>query len=421
MTMTAYCFNRRAMLAALAATLAPPARADDPAPGRAEFDLLVKEGRYLPLLRFYQNQAGAGAAWLTAQLAAMTGDEAGAYAVPPAVPPVLPDLSGCRAVDALETIVLAARHRQIVILNEAHHASRCRAFASTLAERLHQEGFTVFAAEAFDNAQRPSAAAAALNAGAAVTPAIGWYAADPVFAEAVRSARRQDYRFGAYEARAIQLAGTSGDREMEAREDGEANNFIADILAANPKARVFVYCGYDHVMKAEDPHGQMWFAARLKAKTGIDPLCISQSWGLPPPDLVPPDPGLKALLDQFALAVPAVLFDRNNHPVPLAMPAGTVDVEVVHPQLPPVDGRPGWLTALPGRKKAVFALAALTGAHDLVKAVPAGEAVNPAAVPSDQYPLKPGTREAVFFLAAGRYEIRLETDDGRRVLGALTV
>jgi hypothetical protein len=410
-----FCLNRRAVLAA-ALALAPRSFAQDVPPGQNELDLLMKDGRYLPLLQFYQSQGTTSGAWLAAQLAAMTGDETAAFAVPNTVPVPVPDLTGSRAVDALETIVQAARSRQIVILNEAHHASRCRAFAGQVATRLHAEGYTVLAAEAFDNSARPSAAAAALEAGSAVTPELGWYLADPVYAETVRAARRLGYHFAAYEARTAQLQGTSGDAGIEAREDAEANNFIADILGRDAKARILVLCGYDHVMKSQAPGRPMWFAARLKAKTGIDPLCIAQSWGLPSPGTE--EPALQTILDTAAPTAPVILFDQHDRPFNPSM-AGMVDVEVIHPRLPPIDGRPGWLAV--GRKRAAFVLSVLVGPHDLIQAVPADEASAPNVVPSDQYPLLPGAREAVFFLSAGRYEIRLETDDGRSVLGELKV
>jgi len=412
--------SRRAVLAAAAAaTLAPWA---DAAPaGAEETRLWLEEGRYLPLLTYYRDLAATNPAmsWMAAQLAAMAGDEDAAFNLP--LPPALApqDLTGCTAADALDTIAQAARGRQIVMMNEAHHATRCRAFAGLVAARLADEGFTVFAAETFDNAKRPSEAVQSLNAGAPITPALGWYLADPVYAETVRAARRRGYRFAAYEARAAQLAGTTGAAQLEAREDGEANNFIADILEQNPKARILVLCGYDHLRKGEVANGSMWFAARLKAKTGIDPLCISQSWSVPPPDPAREPPALKAILDQFAPTTPVVLFDTNHEALRLSAPKAAFDLEVVHPRLAPIDGRPGWLAA--GRKKMRFAMPGLVDAYSLVQAVPLAETTAANAAPSDQYPLKLGAREAVFFLSEGGYEIRLETDDGRSVLGQLKV
>jgi hypothetical protein len=288
-----------------------------------------------------------------------------------------------------------------------------------VAARLRDEGFNVFAAETFDNFT--ASASAPLNTDAPITPALGWYLADPVYAEAVRAARRQGFRFAAYEARPYQMAGAAPDQQIEVREDAEANNFIANILERDPKARVFVSCGYDHVRKTPDTNGQMWFAARLKAKTGIDPLCISQDWSVPPPEPVPEGAALMAILDAFLPAAPVVVFDRAKAPLHVGRPQGAVDVEVIHPRLRPVDGRPSWLAGLPGRKRAAFKLTEAAEAGDLIQAVPASETAAAGAVPSDQYPLKEGSREAVFFLTEGTYEIRLETDDGRSVLGQLKV
>ncbi len=415
------CLSRRGLLAsAAAAIIAGRAPAEEPL-GAEETLLLVQQGRYLPVLQFYRSMATSNAAmaWMAAQISAMAGDEAAAFSVPAAAPLPLPDLTGCFAADAVETIAQAARTRRVVILNEAHNISRCRAFAGVVAARLRAEGFTVFAAETFDNA-KPSTSKP-LNTGAPITPALGWYMADPVYAETVRTARRKGFRFAAYEARPQQMAGAESAQQIEVREDAEANNFIADILDRDPKVRVFVMCGYDHVRKTPDANGQMWFAARLKAKTGIDPLCISQDWSVPPPDPIPEDPALMAILDAFLPTAPVVVFDRAKAPLHVGRPQAAVDVEVIHPRLRPVDGRPGWLASLPGRKRAPFALAAAAAAGDLIQAIPAHETSAAGAVPSDQYPLKDGSREAVFFLTEGTYEIRLETDDGRSVLGQLKV
>lgn len=417
--MSPLCFSRRALFTAAAAMIvAGRAPAEEPL-GAEETRLLVEHGRYLPLLQFTRSMAAANTtmAWMATQLSAMIGDEEAAFNVPATAPLALPDLTGCIAADAVETIAQAARSRRIVILNEAHNISRCRAFAGVVASRLRGEGFTVFAAETFDNAT--AAAINPLNAGAPITPALGWYLADPVYAEMVRAARRKGFRFAAYEAKPRQMAGAV--QQIEVREDAEANNFIANILDRDPKARVFVTCGYDHVRKAPDASGQMWFAERLKAKTGIDPLCISQDWSVPPPDPMPEQPALMAILDDFTPDAPVVVFDRAKAPLIVGRPQGAVDIEVIHPRLRAVDGRPGWLAGMPGRKRAPFALAAAAEAGTLIQAVPASETGTAGAVPSDQYPLKEGSREAVFFLTAGSYEIRLESDDGRNVLGQLKV
>jgi hypothetical protein len=42
-------------------------------------------------------------------------------------------------------------------------------------------------------------------------------------------------------------------------------------------------------------------------------------------------------------------------------------------------------------------------------------------IPADQYPAPDNARAALFYLKPGRYEVRLEGEEGRRTLGTLTV
>lgn len=60
-------------------------------------------------------------------------------------------ISGFEPRDAIAGIVEAARDRQIVILNEAHHVARHRAFALLLARELRTLGFEYLACETFSS------------------------------------------------------------------------------------------------------------------------------------------------------------------------------------------------------------------------------------------------------------------------------
>jgi len=389
--------------------------------------LLLEEGRYLPLLHQMQAESLNNPAMLgpLAQVLAMTGDESAAVAESNTHALTSPDLSQCVAEDALETIVSAAKSRQIVILNEAHQRSRSRVFAEILMTRLYAEGFSVFAAETFTNIERawPSPAMRDLNGGAPITAALGWYLADPVFAEMVRAARGLGYRFASYEARPDQMqsAGPSAGQQIEVREDAEANNFIAHILDGDPKAHVFVYCGYDHVLKSQVYQNQLWFAGRLKAKTGIDPLCIGQAWTVPPPVGLPEEPSLTTILDQFRPKTPILLRDAAGAPIILSITKNALDYEVIHPRLSEVGDRPGWLATAPGRHAAPFKLTEIPAANTLLQAVPVTEAANAAAIPADQYPAALNAREAMFYLKPGLYEVRIESETERHTIGQIRV
>ncbi|HEY1836481.1 MAG TPA: hypothetical protein VGG36_02400 [Rhizomicrobium sp.] len=417
---------RREVLAGIATLpLAGSAFADSALIGRSCWDDLTKRGLYLPLLHEARGFKARGLQ-IRAQIFALVGDEDAAFRTMTTggeAAATAPDLTGAQSERALDAIAREARTRQIVILNEAHHISRCRAFALEVALLLRSQGFEVFAAEALNDDGEPNAAKI-LNSGGPVTTNFGLYPDDPVYAELMRGAGAAGYRFAAYEARYDQMSGEYGDAAIVAREDAEADNFVANILKANPLARVFVYCGYDHVRKTPQ-RGVAWFAARLKAKTGIDPLCITQTAGVPPPDPALENAALKAILDHFDPQEPIVISDGQGHPVVVSEamdPApfdGSVDLSVFHPRLPYVAGRPGWLAKAPGRKAAPYRFAMPASADGLLQAIPAAAAMNANAVPADQFPVRAGTHEAMFLVKYGDYEVRFETNDGRRALGTL--
>lgn len=382
------------------------------------FDQLIRRGLYLPFL------AAARAEGRTvSQVLATLGDEAGAFAeayvAPPAGRPVdaplMAAIAAAEPQDALETIARHAADHRVVILNEAHDISRCRAFAEEVAVRLRKDGFELFAAETFSLGQ-----AVELNSGQPVTTRTGWYVADPVFAELVRVAREAGYRFAEYEQNPAQAAPSNAEMKLRiaAREEAQASNLIG-VLNADPKARVLIYCGYSHLMETPDRSGNSWMAARLKAKTGIDPLTIDQSTTAPPVVRAQEAPELSAALDRITGRRPIVLRNAGGTYLTPRGYEGRADMTVIHPRIAAVDGRPGWLARAPGRRRAAFRLPSATTEYSLIQAAPISEAAN--VVPADHYPVEAGVRDAVFFLRPGDYQVRVETAKGREVVGRLSV
>jgi hypothetical protein len=394
----------------------PAAPAADPMQALAG---MMQTGLYLPFLgacRAAASDPKASSAVLQ-QLSlawALVGDETRAYdayrrwarlyggATPP-------DLTGARAEDAIEAIVRAARGRRVVILNEAHTFSRSRAFAEAVALRLRGEGFESFAAESFDDVGD-------LNRGGPVTADAGVYVRDPVYAELLRGARGAGFKFFAYEA-SDEPAKALDPNPRIAREMGEAANLAAGALAAGGK--VLVYCGHGHVLKAES-NGLLYMAGQLKARTGLDPLCIRQSDAMPDPS-GHDAPFVAGVLDRFKPQRPIAVFDRQGAPVDASAEPGALDISVFHPRLAPVSGRPGWLAVAPGRRAAAWRMAPPLAGEALLQAVPQAEATAQNVIPADQFMLTPGRQTATFFLRPGRYEVRVETVVGRRRVGSLSV
>lgn len=348
-------------------------------------------------------------------IAARVGDEDGALlAEARRWPPTArnsPDLSDYIAEDALDTISRAAVNRRIVILNEAHYSSRCRAFGAELAERLAEGGFSIFAAEDFSTGR----AETKLNAGAPVTRDLGVCISDPQFAEMVRRARAAGMTFREYEQSSIQ----STDRSIMAREDAEATNLIR-ILDGEPNARIFVYCGYAHAMKAPY-NGHSWMAAVVKQRTGVDPLCIDQTEGLPHDNPADESSALTAILGQFLPNRPIVVKAPSGTPYELGNYRNRVDFSVFHPRLPKVGGRPGWLNT-GGRRRLDVHLPQPRTEQVLVQAVPWVRPLDSAfVIPADQVVANPDTHTAVLFVRPGRYILRIETVTDFRTLGSVSV
>lgn len=388
---------------------------------------LRNEGRYLPHYLALKARVEAGddemARAELSQYAAFLGDEATALGLverPPHASAAAPDLDGAEARDAIEAIVEGAARTRVVILNEAHNISGHRAFAAVVARALKPLGYDWFAAETFIPPQPvPAVSMRPYGDGMPFTGGLGWYTQDPVFAETVREAARLGYRFIDYEQTWLQNAPEGSDWEaaIAAREQAQAENLIANVLTPHPDAKVFVFVGYSHAM--EKPGlGGTWFAARLKALTGIDPLTIEQSSNWPALDPANDARHVAAVLAKFAPTAP-ITVSKDVLSVGSRGYAGQMDLSVFHPRRPAVSGRPGWLAADPMRRAVEVTVPPFEGPA-LLQVLRTSE--GPAGVPADQFLLHPGQERATLLLHPGAYFLRLERPEGLDpAYGAITV
>lgn len=409
--------SRRGTVAGLTSlAIASHARAaGDPWPDRlkAAIDALQSQGRYLPLHRLGRAGDDPGFRDALEQAKAFVGDEAGALARAGgrsrATPP---DLSDAKAEDAIAAIVRASAGRRVVMLNEAHTASRHRMFLAQVLRALHREGFTHLAAETFSSDSPMAEQVGALRPGGRLHLGLGYYIADPVYAEAVREALELGYRLVPYEQREDQQSPSRDPAaRIPIREQAQADNLSA-ALARWPKGRFVVFVGYGHLNERDDPTYGPWFAARLARDAGLDPLTVHQSnvgsFGPHAAD----NPLTRAVLARFRPSRPIVV-----SPSPRLDGWPQADLDVFHPSLPDRDGRPGWLAGDARRRRIRLSLPSPAREPMLVQAVPSAD--SDPAIPADQYPLMDGAREAVLYLRPGRYRVRLETPDGFIPQGAV--
>jgi hypothetical protein len=290
--------------------------------------------------------------------------------------------------DAVREIAARAAHTRVVILNEAHDSPRDRAFAREVARALRPLGYRLFAAEAFANDADPAAAARAMERLARdgfPRRTTGHYVLDPLFADLVRQALALGYRPFAYEEAGFGRAGSVAD-QIARREQTQAEN-LAGILRANPAARMLVYVGYSHA--AEAPlagYGSTneWMAARLKRLTGIDPLTVDQTV------IDETSARRRAYRDLAAPRLhgrPGILF-RAGMPMVEGEYAGLVDLQVVHPPLRIVGGRPDWMRRIGRRPVAIPRRLLPARGRRLIQAFVAGEPED--AIPLDQIVVEAG-------------------------------
>ncbi len=288
--------------------------------------------------------------------------------------------------DAIAEIVARAAKTRVVILNEDHGRPRDRAFALEVARALRPLGYSVLAAETFRNMDGQAPMARLTKDGYPIHSS-GHYTQEPVFGDFVRQSLAMGYRPVAYE-QMESGSGLSRADSIARREEAQSSN-LAKVLAADPKAKMFVYVGHSHV--AEQPIDgyanakQSWMATLLKAKTGIDPLTIDQT------TLGRSASGYNGLARRVLAGKTSdrsvAMFD-GDLPVTVGQYAGAVDLQVYHPVTHMVKGRPDWLAALGRKPMAVPAGFVPQKGERLVQAFIASESDD--AIPVDQVLLRAG-------------------------------
>jgi len=291
-------------------------------------------------------------------------------------------------------IVRRARETSVVIINESHDNPRHRAFAAKIAEALWDEGYRYFAAETFSPGFEPSPSdASAMNerniadyeSHEEFLYTYGWYSNEPVFADLVRSARARGYTLVAYDNVPTDENIDSA-VAMERREAGQAENLVARIFRDHPQARAIIYAGGHHAREALlGPGGGVNtpMAYRLKAKTGIDPLTISQD----------------------ACLTAGEADHLGAHPPH----AEGFDLYVVHAQTTFERGRPVWRMEQGERPVDVPAALRSPDGPTIIEARRQGWSL--AAAPVDRLMLWPG-EDLPLLLAPGIYDFHSFTADG---------
>ncbi|ANC87329.1 hypothetical protein [Sphingomonas sp. NIC1] len=287
--------------------------------------------------------------------------------------------------DPLTAIIQAARKTSIVIINESHERSEHRGFTTALLAPLHAEGYTTLALEALAHPEpdTPKQYLPSFQRDPGL-PYLededGFYLGEAAFGRLGRTAKRLGYALVPYEAHYDPATAKLSQKErIGIREEGQANT-LAAWVAAHPGAKLLVHVGYHHAIEVPTADGLRWMATRLKAKTGIDPLTISQTTCH----------GGGSTTRLAAL--------------PADEPPGTFDLVVDHPTARFVRGRPAWRIAAGDTPVSIPAQLRPTTGWRVIEARPDGEP--PASVPMDRVAIRPG-EDIALMLPPGRYRLRV--------------
>lgn len=306
------------------------------------------------------------------------------------------------AEDALTAILREARGKQVVILNEAHLNPTNRVFASRLAHALRAIGFDYLACETFRDIDRLP-----LDRGY-VSRDAGFYSKEPMYGEFLRAALRDKWTFVGYDPVADIPESLNSSDAFRWREEHAIENLKRRIFAKDPKAKVFLYVGFGHVIEHGKPGKPPALAELLRTRLGIDPLTIDQSTMFSYPDRAAESPLYRPALARSQLADAFVLKSKDGYEV-VGKYQGQVDMQVFQPDEGRIDttGRPVWMRIRAGLKPQPVPAGLMPAqGRRLIQAFHEGDPAD--AVPADMVMVEAGKPAPMLMLGAGQYRYAYE-------------
>jgi len=308
---------------------------------------------------------------------------------------IVEGLKNIEHVDARRYIRFRAKREKVIMLNEAYAKPLHRAFALSLLADLYQEGFRYLAMEMLNNYAGHSLSKLTLRT--------GYYTAEPVAGELVRTALDMGFTLVSYED-TLAYKHTTGQRDSI-----QALN-LYKVLQQDTAARMLVYAEYAHISKKTSPEGYVPMGQRFKELSGIDPLTIDQTDMSEESNFGYGRVLYQAYVQKFPLKTASIPLIENE-PVNVTN-NDLYDLAIVHPPTSYVDGRPDWLS-LQGLRKPTYVKPGLTkslGSPFLAQAyyrdeMEGNENKTWQLVPADQTWLTSSRKNYLFFLKKGKYTI----------------
>ncbi|HKY06129.1 MAG TPA: hypothetical protein VJQ56_14635 [Blastocatellia bacterium] len=323
-------------------------------------------------------------------------------------------LDAYQARSAIETIAALADTHNVIMINEEHDEPMHRAFTTRLLPLLYAKGFRYLAAETLMATDKD------LNQRGYPTQKTGFYTADPVYGDMIRTAMKLGYKAVAYEHASGGRCTPQADNPsscQDERERGQAQNLYDRIFRDDPKAKVIVHVGRGHNQEIKREKLSM-MAAHFKVITGIDPFTIDQMFMSERSS-----PAAERAVYRYITAKREI-----KEPVAFQSEKGEFwkgygfDLQLFHPRTRYERGRPVWLRMGGMRKAKEIEMVKLKGAKQalstpspviLVQAFFAREGTD--ALPVDQVVVTNAKDAPVLVLPRGAYRIRAIDKAGKIV------
>ncbi len=301
------------------------------------------------------------------------------------------NLKNIQHVSARRYIHLEAKSRRVIMINEAFAKPIHRAFTFSLLADLHRLGFRYLALEMLNNFSNQSLSR--------VTMHTGYYAAEPVAAELIRTALSLGYTLVPYEDTA------AGIHTATQRDSIQAENIYA-VLKKDTGAKILVHASFAHISKKPGPDGFIPMALAFRNISGIDPLTIDQTDMTEESNFAYGRLIYQAYIAKFPLTEPSIAL-VNGNPVNVT-DKDLYDLCVIHPLTQYKDGRPTWLS-LGGLRQPFTVKPPVEGVY-LTQAYYLNEIMDNdnapwQLVPADQTYITNGAGNYLLYLRKGKYRI----------------
>lgn len=224
--------------------------------------------------------------------------------------------------DAKGYIINKSKNEKLIVLNESHHYSSHRTFATSLLKGLYENGYRYLGIETLDDDS--------INIRKFPTTKSGFYSSETQFGNFIKTALDLGFTLFKYES--------GPEKNGKEREIEQAEN-IYNFMHKNRKGKYLIYCGYEHAYEGKHQSWEKTMAGRLSDMTKINPFSIDQTQFSEKSE-----PKLsESLINIVKSKHPVVLIDNQNIVFNGNQKELFTDIKVIHPITKYIKGRPAWL------------------------------------------------------------------------------